>query len=160
MKRKREQWQYTHHQVPFISRSGEVTTCDEDLYDILTLLKQAGVETHYSCQGAEFGGYICAFTPGMRPVVAKALELHDKGWLSFQSTQLVDEWRNGYREFKPMMGGAARYSETNRDLKLNPQHFSHERELNGLYRDRTTIRWPKKRTDELHQLLIEIQPHI
>ncbi len=152
--------QYTHCQVPFVTRNGVRTTCDEGLFDILTLLKQAGVETHFSCQGDSHSAYICAFTPGMRPIVNKVLELHDKLWLSDQSINLVSDWGNGYREFKPMMGCKPRYFEKNRHVKRKKQHFSHERENNGLYGDRTTIRWPKSRTNELHQLLVEIQPHI
>lgn len=152
---------YTHHQVPFTTRNGLHVTVDEGMFDILTLLKEMGVETHFSCQGHDFGAYICSFTPGMQPVVSKILELHDKGWLSDQSTNLVSEWRNkGYRELVPMMGMGPKYQTRNVKTKRKPQHFSHERELNGLYGDRTTVRWPKTRTDEVHQLLIEIQPHI
>lgn len=158
MKRKCEQRQYTHVQVPFVTRGGVETTCDEGLFDILTLLKEAGVETHYSCQGAEFGGYICAFTPGMQPVVARALQLHEMRWLSVQSTNLLDEWRSGYREITDRMGVHKKLAE--RQHEWGPQHFAHERETNGIYGDRTTIRWPKTRTHELHQLLIELALHI
>lgn len=160
MKNKPRQWSYTHTQVPFVTRDGQEVTCDEGMFDILTLLKEMGVETHFSCQGAEFGGYICAFTPGMQPVVSKIIELHDKGWLSEQSMQFVSDWRNGYRSLARMMGTRSHYYEINRKVKRKPQHFSHERELNGLYGDRTIIRWPKHRRHELHQLLIEVQPHI
>lgn len=158
---KRRQWQYTHTQVPFVTLHGRNVTCDEGLYDILTLLKRVGVETHFSCQGAEYGGYICAFTPGMRVVVAKVIELHNKGWLSDQSMRLVTDWRDkGYRELTAIMGMGTQYYMVNPRAKRKPQHFSHERELHGIYGDRTTVRWPKHRTNELHQLLIEIQPHI
>ena len=160
MKDKKRQWQYTHVQVPFVTRNGVHTTVDEGLFDILTLLRKMGVETHFSCQGAEFSGYICAFTPGMQPVVSKIIELHDRGWLSEQSMRFVTDWRNGYRELTRMMGTSPKYYQINPRVKRKPQHFSHERELNGIYGDRTTIRWPKRRTHELHQLLIEIEPYI
>lgn len=154
---KRRRWELTHTQVPFITKNGTVTTCDEDLFDILTLLKQMGVETHYSCQGDVFGGYICAFTSGMRPVINKIVSLHGKGWLSNQSMQLLNDWcREGVREVN--LGNDYKIRWRGDDMPT--QYFSYEREVGGVYGDRTTVRWPKHRRHELKQLLIEIQPHI
>lgn len=158
---KRRQWQYTHTQVPFTTRSGRTVTCDEGMFEILTLLKGMGVETHFSCQGDAHGTYICAFTPGMQRVITKVVELHDLGWLSEQSMQFVSDWRTkGYRELTPMMGTGKYYQQINPRAKRKAQYFAHERELNGVYGDRTTVRCPKHRRHELLQLLIETQPHI
>lgn len=151
------QYQYTHVQVPFVTRGGKQTTCDEGMFDILELLKQMGVNTQYSCQGDEFGGYICAFTPGVRRVINAAMRLHNDKWLSDQSMRLMDDWcLDGERHFRIASNRVARLRYDG-DPK---QYFSYERDPNSLYGDRTTIRWPKDRGDEFHQLLLEIQPHI
>lgn len=154
---KRDPRSYTHTQVPFVTRNGVETTCDEALFDILTLLKKMGVETHFSCQGDDFGGYICAFTPGMRPVINKTISLHGLGWLSDQSMAFLDDWcREGYREVRWPAQDRRRYGHVN----MPQQYFSYERDQESIYGDRTTVRWPKHRKHELKQLLIEIQPHI
>lgn len=154
---KRDPRSYTHVQVPFTSRDGHQVTCDEGMFDILTLLKEMGVETHFSCQGDDFGGYICAFTPGMRPIVKKVVSLHGKGWLSDQSMNFLDDWcREGERHFK----GFSNRRTWVREYWEEHQYFSYEHDVHSAYGDRTTIRWPKHRRHELKQLLIEIQPHI
>lgn len=150
---------FTHNQVPFVTKKGVVTTVDEGLLYVLTLLKDLGVETQFSCQGDFFGAYVNADTPTFRPVILEALKRHREGSLSDSSMIFMyDFLYTGLRELTldRRLKSEVRFAD---EEGYNPQCFSYERELKGLRGPRTTIRWPKDRTVELQNLLVEILDH-
>lgn len=58
-----------HTQVLFELASGEMVTVDEGLFDLLTKLKQLGVNTQYSCQQDARGAYFVADMVSFEPVL-------------------------------------------------------------------------------------------
>lgn len=160
-----------HDQVDFETRRGELVTVDEGLLEVLTLLKELGVETLYSCQGNHFDAYVCAYTKGFDSVIRRALSLYRKQMLSGPSMRVIWEFIHGEKEldFSASKHFGAYYRDGDADhfrfsfrkvfhinQQKTPHRWAYEREWTTQHGRRTVLRWPPDKTFELEQLLKEL----
>ena len=75
-----------HVQVPFKTKTGTQVEVDEGMLEVLTLLRDLGVETYYSCQGDprtdEHMGrntYVLASGRDLSKLMAKIFWHHKRG---------------------------------------------------------------------------------
>ena len=151
-----------HVQVPFKTKSGKSVEVDQGMLEILTLLRECGVETQFSCQGRKpFGGYILGHGPGMTKLLAKMYYLHKRGRYSNDVSWLVHRLLNSNREFE--YGRFRSFTRKGDGVKATVTDKVHKLTLGGKYRNayeieqtysahygwRTIIRW-RKSSDRHH----------
>lgn len=157
---------YDHPQVAFETFRGIMTTVDEGLFDLLTMLKKLGVETQYSCQGNEFAAYVCAEAKGFDKLIRHIRRAAKAGTLSEVSKHLFADFENGYRKIeishfwnnRSGREGHFYYATRTlgRHLQGKKQRFSFERTISKRYGHRITVRWPVDLTPHVETLLEEV----
>lgn len=90
-----------HVQTPFKTASGKQVQVDEGLMEVLTSLRDLGVETLYSCEGRKpHGGYILADGRSMTKLLLKMYYLHKRGRYSRRIAWLAERFILGTKEFE------------------------------------------------------------
>lgn len=97
-----------HVQVPFRTLSGIQVEVDEGMLEILTLLRELGVETLYSCEGVlgesekwfKHDAYILCNGRQLTVLLAKIFWLHKRGRYSNRISWLAHRFANGTKDFE------------------------------------------------------------
>lgn len=96
-----------HVQVPFKTKSGIQVEVDEGMLEILTLLRDLGVETYYSCEGSKRteehmgrDSYVLASGRDMTKLLAKIVWHRKRGHYTGPSASLVDGYLGGVKNFE------------------------------------------------------------
>lgn len=91
-----------HPQTIFITHEGKRVKVDEELVDILNVLRDLGVRTQHSCQGTqdEMCGYILADRKSFRPVLKKIYKAYKQDLLWTSHWTLVRAFLGGYRRYE------------------------------------------------------------
>lgn len=147
--------QAEHVQVPFVTVTGEHTTVDEDIYEVISMLNELGVRTQYSCQGGFQPAYVCAdrrsfgrFIRAMRRTAGKQLYSPDAKRFA---NKVLRGSREQYFHYTLKNG-----NDITRVILSNPNsEFTLEQSYSNVFGLRTVIRWPEEATTDFYALLLE-----
>lgn len=152
----------THHkQVPFLTAEGHLTEVDEGLYEILTLLRENGVRTQYSCQGNDpFGAYVLGDFQSFYRLARKIRTNYRKGHYSLSSRAVIRSFKTGFHSYELRLfldrGTDERWTGVFKRGKKTPESYAVERSLDNYYKARLVFRWPKEDTPKVLKLLQEV----
>lgn len=147
----------THFQVPFVTKTGELTSVDEGLLTTMLVLRLLSVGTQFSCQGDDFGGYICADTESFRPVILRAVDKYKRGKLTDESLVFMHDFMLK-AEIEVRTGVyVPKVRWLSKEEKDSVERYAYERTTRQPnFGDRTTVRWPTHRLVEFENLVLEL----
>ena len=96
-----------HVQVPFKTKTGIQVEVDEGMLEVLTLLRDLGVETYYSCEGSPRtdenlgrNAYVLASGPDLSKLMMKIFWHHKRGHYTQPSSAMVEDFLGGTKTFE------------------------------------------------------------
>ena len=150
-----------HPQVPFTTLYGEQVEVDEDLLEILDMLKRRGVVTLASCQDNHGQGYISALRPGMKRFLKDMLSIYNLAVYSEEVYEFVNSFSCGYKatEFSIFLrkGTYRLWSFVSTKGKYVPTGYQIEHYFRNDKLPSMVIRWPHNQHEIFLKMLQEIR---
>lgn len=149
---------YNHEQRGFIDLEGNITEVDKTMFELLTLMRDHDIQTHFSCQGGiDDGAYVLMNGKNCLSFLKRVLISYCFRKYSKMSLAFFWSMYRGYRLYEL---GFYKPNKVNSWYRWergysDPNRWAIEFDISRQYGFRACFRWPTGQTDLFEKLLQE-----